>query len=69
MQRRKHHDPEWAAEIEALANQCLKELDEARDEDTESGHRMADEALCDLLTALGFEDVVAKFQAIPKWYA
>ena len=69
MQRRKHHDPEWAAEIEALANQCLRQLDKARDEDPESGHIMADEALCDLLTGLGFEDVVAKFQAISKWYA
>ena len=62
-------DPETIRQVEALANQCLKELDDARDEDAESGHRMADEALCDLLTGLGFDDVVAKFQAIPKHYA
>lgn len=72
MQRRNYRpdlDPETIRQVEALANQCLRQLDEARDEDTESGHRMADEALCDLLTGLGFEDVVAKFQAIAKYYA
>jgi len=69
MQRRKHHDPEWAAEIEALANQCLRKLEEASDADPEIGHQDADEALCDLLTALGFEDVVDKFNKVPKYYA
>lgn len=62
-------DPETIRQVEALANQCLRKLDEANNGDPESQHLAADRALCDLLTGLGFEDVVAKFKDIPKWYA
>jgi len=66
-------DPETVRQVEALANQCLRQLnhaeDQARMQDKEVAHRIADEALCDLLTGLGLEDVVAKFNEIPKWYA
>lgn len=62
-------DPETIRQVEALANQCLRELDKANNLDPESGHSLADDALCDLLTGLGFKDVVKKFNDIPKWYA
>ena len=37
--------------------------------DTESSHIMADEVLCQLLTSLGFEDVVSEYNKIDMWYA
>lgn len=44
----------------------LKALQSARD--TEMTHMDADEVLCDLLTALGYADVVAEFDLVDKWY-
>ncbi|AKL13307.1 TPA: hypothetical protein I8271_005009 [Kluyvera intermedia] len=32
-------------------------------------HKEADDALCDLLQAIGYSDVVKEFKAIEKWYA
>jgi len=37
--------------------------------DKEEAHREADKVLCDLLTTLGYEDIVAEYQKIGKWYA
>lgn len=37
--------------------------------DTEADHSTADRILCELLKALGYEDVVAAWDKIPKWYA
>ncbi len=36
--------------------------------DLEQAHIDADKVLCDLLTALGFKEVVAEFDAIDKYY-
>lgn len=36
---------------------------------TEDEHIEADRILCDLLEALGFEDMVAAYRAVPKWHA
>ena len=36
--------------------------------DLEQAHIDADKVLCDLLSALGFKDVVAEFEAIDKYY-
>jgi hypothetical protein len=36
--------------------------------DLEQAHVDADKVLCDLLSALGFKDVVAEFEAIDKYY-
>lgn len=37
--------------------------------DPEINHRNADNVLCELLTELGFDDVVYEFKRIDKWYA
>lgn len=37
--------------------------------DIESAHCDADNVLCELLTALNYEQVVKKYDAIDKWYA
>lgn len=37
--------------------------------DTEAAHADADKVLCTLLIALGYADVVAEYEGVPKWYA
>lgn len=37
--------------------------------DPEIAHVNADKVLCELLTSLGFSDVVEEFKKVPKWYA
>lgn len=37
--------------------------------DPESDHAEADKVLCELLTTLGYEDVVIEFDNVDKWYA
>jgi hypothetical protein len=39
------------------------------DGDIEIAHSRADDVLCKLLTALGYEDVVREYDKVPKWYA
>jgi hypothetical protein len=36
---------------------------------TEQSHQIADELLCELLTELGFSDIVSLFEDLDKWYA
>lgn len=38
-------------------------------DDSEKAHSQADTILYDLLTALGFADVVAEFDKVGKWYS
>ena len=50
-----------------------REAEERLDElqllgDLEQAHIDADKVLCDLLSALGFKEVVAEFDAIDKYY-
>jgi hypothetical protein len=35
----------------------------------ETDHRIADQVLCEFLTALGFADVVEEYNKVHKWYA
>ncbi len=35
----------------------------------EEGHKRADDILCELLTAIGYEDVVKEYEKVGKWYA
>ena len=37
--------------------------------DTEAAHGNADDILCQLLTAIGYGDVVAEWEKVDKWYA
>jgi len=39
------------------------------DSDVESDHSRADEVLCEFLLDLGYEDIVAAFKRVDKWYA
>lgn len=52
---------------EALA--ALADLRTKKSRDCEHQHIVADEILCDLLRTLGYEDVVAEWEKIEKWYA
>lgn len=45
----------------------LKKLQELGD--TEAAHSDADEVLCKLLSALGYQDVVDEWEKVDKWYA
>ena len=38
-------------------------------DDTEVAHSDADDALCELISALGLSDVVDEYGKVPKWYA
>lgn len=37
--------------------------------DQENAHIQADDILCDLLIAAGFDTIVSVYKSIPKWYA
>lgn len=51
-------------------DEALSLLAKARENgDTEAAHGDADQVLCDLLTSLGYEDVVSAWRAVNKWYA
>lgn len=57
---------------EALGGLAIIKLEAAKsieDADREVAHIRADEALCELLLALGYSDVVDAFEDIGKWYA
>jgi hypothetical protein len=50
--------------------EALKELQKCIDnDDVESAHARADNVLCELLIALGYEDVVNEYHLVRKWYA
>lgn len=50
--------------------EAIAALEDADDEyDIEEGHGRADDILCELLTTLGYADVVAAWQKVDKWYA
>jgi len=38
-------------------------------DDTEMAHGIADDILCDALTALGYKNLVEEYRKIEKWYA
>lgn len=50
--------------------EALKKLKESQDNgDIEWAHGDADDVLCELLESLGYEDVVAEYKRVDKWYA
>jgi len=49
---------------------ALEKLRQAQGEpDCEMAHEDADLALCEMLTALGYDEVVAAWKRVDKWYA
>jgi len=50
--------------------EAIKKLKEAQEnEDLESAHMVADDILCGFLESLGYEDIVAEWVLVEKWYA
>lgn len=52
--------------------QALKELAECvklSHGDQEAAHSLGDEILCELLSSLGYDDIVNEWNKIKKWYA
>lgn len=50
--------------------EALAELAKCQqNDDTEMAHLYADDVLCTLLDELGYGDVVAEYQKVPKWFA
>ena len=59
-----------AERIREAESAALFELREAAASgDTEAAHGRADEALCDLLMALGYTEIVNAWRNVDKWYA
>ena len=53
-----------------IREQIIKKLIELQQsDDTEAAHCDADELLCNLLSDLGYDDVVAEYRKVDKWYA
>lgn len=58
------------SDAEKLRQRALDVMRAAqRSDDTERAHANADDGLCELLTALGYADVVAEYAKVEKWYA
>jgi hypothetical protein len=47
----------------------MKQLAELSDRDQEGCHWQADRILCDVLTNLGYTELVEAFNDVEKWYA
>ena len=58
-----------AGEIRSGKLTLMKLLDCQRNRDTVVAHADADDALCELLRELGYQEVVAAWERVAKWYA
>lgn len=47
----------------------INQLKEAGKEGVEEGHMIADQILCELLSFLGYKELVDVYNGIRKWYA
>ncbi|UXT11281.1 hypothetical protein [Agrobacterium tumefaciens] len=57
-------------EQEREAEKALDKIKQAQDcGDTEQAHHMADGALCDFVSALGYAGLVEEWKRVSKWYA
>ena len=55
---------------EELKNKFLKlMLDLQNETDIEANHTKADNLLCELLTELGYDEIVEAYNNLPGWYA
>lgn len=52
-----------------LIRRAVERLSDVKDFDTERAHSEADETLCDVLTSLGYEEIVEAWRKVDKWYA
>lgn len=56
-------------ERRAELRERLRELQNDDEWDKGVAHGEADEVLCEVLTELGCEDIVAEWRRVPKWYS
>lgn len=66
-------EPVTDADLKALHARLLRRMWEIAElgnsGDAEVMHGQADDMLCELLSALGYDDIVAAFKEVDKWYA
>ena len=56
--------------MSTLRDEAVKALKVCQaSDDIEVAHSNADDILCKLLNELGFEDVVAEYEEVDKWFA
>jgi predicted GNAT family N-acyltransferase len=54
----------------AAVELCLNKIKDAQSNwDTEGAHIDADNALCDFLVSLGYENIIEEYKKVIKWYA
>lgn len=62
---------DWTIDsMKAAYEEAKKEMQECIDnDDTESAHKNADEALVKFLVAMEFTELASMYEAVEKWYA
>jgi hypothetical protein len=56
--------------LNQIKNRLIEIQNEAEESgDFESSHEEADNIICELLAKLGYEDIVAEWLKVPKWYS
>lgn len=63
-----HRDSDDPMEIE-VQEAIARLIIEQNNLDLEMAHYNADKAICDLLSCLGYDDVVKEWEKVGKWYA
>ena len=57
-------------EKEVIIKEAIEEMKKlVNNDDYEIAHSRADDILCDVLTKLGYEDLVDVYNQVGKWYA
>ena len=57
-------------EKEVIIKEAIEKMKECvNNDDTEVAHINADAVLCDVLTQLGYKELVDLYEKVKKWYA
>lgn len=57
-------------EKEVIIKEAIEKMKKCvNNDDTECGHIEADAVLCDVLTQLGYKELVDLYEKVKKWYA
>ena len=60
----------WEKEMKIDKENYINKLKEEQgSDDTEEAHCNADDILCDVLIALGHQDIVDEYKKVNKWYS
>ncbi len=65
--RRLSISPKTSKDLETKAIAAIEAAATLHGHDAEGLHAAGDAILCDLLNALGFTEIVKKFEALEKW--